>query len=502
MSCRAWLTPSTLLSPGERDGLFLSTLTADINTPIDPGGLGTAVGEEITQRASQLVFGDPLAVEQERPGKNRFFKPEGEFFDVQLRVCRINDLRTNEFSPALQPGDYTPEELEIHCEPVLVNNQVQLNCETQVGSCPGNFLTGDICLRVPDVEAGTAVVLEGVNYISVDAKVRLTSAATGISVDVDAHVVGDVDTPLNEVVNGTTLLIRDCRVHDRLTFLVPADLTPGVYSFQIVMPNVSGIPELGDPILSNPQYLRAVPPATARFQIALDSMHCDDETSPAFFGSDEVGISVVAAPLLPDGTTGSLQVLKGNDGKEFIRFDDVDSDKSFTINRVLFSQQQNIIALAMSLNGYEIDSDDAFEKQVKSSMDVFIDILKKEWDFIKAAITAAGGYEKLAGLGLYGYIALGIAALITLTIDIIIALWAPADPIMHDVLGFSTSELAELTSANLPLPSADQYAATDDITVEITPLEKIPQQYKERRTYNSDDEDSRYQLFLRYNRLA
>jgi len=38
--------------------------------------------------------------------------------------------------------------------------------------------------------------------------------------------------------------------------------------------------------------------------------------------------------------------------------------------------------------------------------------------------------------------------------------------------------------------------------VKVTPLEKIPQQYTERREYISDDEDSRYEIVFRYNRLA
>ena len=157
-------------------------------------------------------------MEAERPGQNRFFEPSGEIFDVQLRICRVNGLRTNEFAPALGPGDYKPEELQQHCEPVLVNGKVELNCEVQNGNCPGNFLTGDICLRVPEVQAGTAVVLEGVNYISVDAKVRLTALPPGTAtVDVDAHVVGDIDTPLNEVVNGATVAhpgLPGARPHD------------------------------------------------------------------------------------------------------------------------------------------------------------------------------------------------------------------------------------------------------------------------------------------------
>jgi hypothetical protein len=38
--------------------------------------------------------------------------------------------------------------------------------------------------------------------------------------------------------------------------------------------------------------------------------------------------------------------------------------------------------------------------------------------------------------------------------------------------------------------------------VKVVPLEKIPTQYRERREYRSDEEDSRYEIVLRYNRVA
>ena len=113
-----------------------------------------------------------------------------------------------------------------------------------------------------------------------------------------------------------------------------------------------------------------------------------------------------------------------------------------------------------------------------------------------------GGFEQLKELGTTGFIVLGIAALVTIGIDIIIALWAPADPIMHDALGFTTVDLAQLTSDNFPEPSPTQFSATEDISVKVSPVDKLPLQYRELREYHSDDEDSNYQLTLRYNRIA
>jgi hypothetical protein len=66
--------------------------------------------------------------------------------------------------------------------------------------CPGQELDG-VCLRVQEVEAGQAVLLESVNFSSVDTKVRLAERATGTTVrEVDAHVCGDGETPLTEIV--------------------------------------------------------------------------------------------------------------------------------------------------------------------------------------------------------------------------------------------------------------------------------------------------------------
>jgi len=484
------------LGAAERDRLFDSTLTRDPNVPIDANTLAATVARELTERVGLLVFDDPAGVEQERPGRNRFVDPGGETFDVQLRVCRVNGLRTNEFKPALAPGDYEPAELQQHCEPVLVGEEVQLSCQVQHGSCPGNSLADGTCLRVPEVEVGQAVVLEGVNFISVDATVRLTAQAPGTATrEVQAHVVGDIDTPLNEVVDGVTVLIRDCRVHDRLTFRVPDDLPPGIYAFQVAVPNVTGIPILADPIVANPQYLRVVPPATARFQIASEALIARAETSPASFGSDEVAIRILAIPLLADLTPGSAQEAN-------FRFGDVDTGERRDMTRVLFSHQQNIAGVALSIAGFEIDSEDAFKRQIDNFSQAFIDILKKEWDFIKAGLVAAGGFEALKGLGVKGFIALGIAAAITLAIDVFVALWAPADLIIEDAIGLTSVDLAALTSANLPAPVFAQHTTAGDIEVNVTPLDKRPQQFRERREYVSDDEESRYEIELRYNRVG
>ncbi|MFT3973481.1 MAG: hypothetical protein QM699_08530 [Amaricoccus sp.] len=283
--------------------------TADRNRLLDPGilagsgpldalTLATALGVEIGRRGRDAQFDDPDAVE--RPGQNRFFDvpPGEENFDVQLRICSVNDLRTVNFIPPLTPGDYLPTEFQQACTLVVVNGVTQASCQTQSGNCPGQSLADGACLRVPDVEAGGSVVLKGVNFISTDAKVRLEARPPLTLVrEVDAFVYGDLDTPLSEVIDGQVVTIRDCRVHDQITFKVPDDLPAGVYGIQVVEPNVSGFPNLGDPLVSNQEFIAVVPPAGALYTIASEKLVAREETSPAFFGSDEVRVRVRAYPV-------------------------------------------------------------------------------------------------------------------------------------------------------------------------------------------------------------
>jgi hypothetical protein len=58
-----------------------------------------------------------------------------------------------------------------------------------------------------------------------------------------------------------------------------------------------------------------------------------------------------------------------------------------------------------------------------------------------------------------------------------------------------------LTSVDFPLPAESKHT-TQDIKVLVVPMEKTATQYRERRDYVSDDEESRYEIYFRYNRVA
>jgi hypothetical protein len=488
------------LSAEERDRLFASDLLGDIDQPIEIVQLTQAFAQEIIENVSIQVFDNPGCLTEEHAGQVRTQPfPGGETFVTAIHICRINGLRTGNFLPPLAPGDYTPEELQQRCHVVLEGTESKLVCEVQTTNCPGVDL-GGLCLRVQEVEAGQAVLVEGVNFSSVDTKVRLQNREGTTVRKVDTQVCGDDETPLTEIVNGMEVLITDCRVHDRLTFRVPEDLPPGLYDFFLEVPNLSHVPGWGDILFSGTEIIAVLPPSTARFQIASETLHCVDETSPASFGSDEVGIKILAVPLFPDLTSGEAQ--SPNVGAP-IRFDDVDSGETRGMDHLLFSHQQPIAGVALSIMGFEVDGEDAFMNQIDSFTDAFVEILKDEIAFVKDHLKEVEGIvDFLASKGLAGAIGGAIAIAVVLAIDVFVALWAPADLIIEDAIGPTILDLVELTSVNFPLPLPSEHITPQGIKVKVTPLDKIPQQYRELREYVSDDEESRYEIVLRYNRLV
>jgi hypothetical protein len=486
---------------GEKERLFAPGVTDNVNRPLDLTQLTQAFVQEIAANVSLQLFGDPNSLLEERPGKMRTPPfPGGEFPGATVFVWRINGLRTASFRPPLAPGEYTPDELQQNCHVVLEGTEPKQVCEVQTTNCVGHNV-GNLCLRVQEIEAGKAVLLEGANFSSVETKIRLTDVATFTIVrDVDAHVSGDEETPLTETINGVETLINDSRVHDHLSFRLPDDLPPGLYDFQVMVPNEGGDPGWGNTLFSDGlRYIMVIPPSTARFQIASEMLHCKSQTNGEW-GSDEVGIKIFNVPLFPDLTSGPVQEANGG---QPIRFGDVDSGETRGMDHLLFSHQQQILGAALSIRGFEIDSEEAFEKEIESFLDAFVEVLKQELDFLLEHMKEVEEVvKKLIAAGWTGLIVAALAVVVVLAIDVIVALWAPADAIIEDTLGPTVSDLVQLTSVNFPLPIPSEHITPQGIRVKVTPLEKIPQQYRERREYISDDESSSYEIVYRYNRLS
>jgi hypothetical protein len=241
-----------------------------------------------------------------------------------------------------------------------------------------------------------------------------------------------------------------------------------------------------------------VPPASARFQIVAERLRARQETSPASFGSDEVGLHIIAVSILSNGSLGAFQLLNGGKGREF---GDMDSGESRDMNDVLFTHQQDIAGVVMSIIGFEIDSRKAYNTQVTTFTEAFLHILEKEWELIKDHLKEIIGALQELGVK-KALVAVAIAVAVTLAVNLIYALWAPADLIIEDQIGLTSVDLAALTSVNFPSPDRSRRTTINGIEVSVTPLRKRPQEYRELREHFSSDEDSRYEIFYRYNRIA
>ena len=125
---------------------------------------------------------------------------------------------------------------------------------------------------------------------------------------------------------------------------------------------------------------------------------------------------------------------------------------------------------------------------------------------LREALTAGAG-AAIKALGFVkGAVAIAIAAVVGIVVIAVISRWAPADLIMDDAIGFSVIELAELTNVDLPSGEITTQQSPQDLEVVVAPLGKTALTHREFREYvaedEDEDEDSRYEVYLRYNRTA
>jgi hypothetical protein len=491
------------MKPADRARLIDGSIALDLDQPVGETELSRAFAAEIVRRVGESVFAAPEAGEQERPGQVRVYTPQGEDFFTQVRICSVNGIRTAAFIPAIPIGDRLPGEIQRDCALQIVDGEAQMVCVDRTANCPGESL-GPVCARVIDIAPGEALTLEGVNYFSVDARVRLQNPDATTTREVDCHVWGDVDTPVTEVVGGATQLVNDCRVHDRIALRVPDDLPPGLWRLQVVVPNITGIAELGAELVSNFETINVVVPETARFTIAVENIGARKETSPAWFGSDEVGLRTFAAAF--DRDFNLLALDPGGDEPNVLSRSvrgDFDTGTDLRWDRIVFEHSTPILGLALVVVGDEIDSEKFYSSEMTSRLALFGAVIAAEF-------AAAGTAFKIVGLTLAtmstgALIATGAAAAVLVAIAIAVAIWAPADPLIRDAMGFSINDLATLTNVSIPAPERRTFTSTEEIVVHVNtaiPPKKAPFQYHENREYVSDQEDSRYGLVYRFNRLA
>lgn len=482
----------------ERDRLISAGFGTSPEQPVEPDRLAELLADELLERAKADAFGDEGAcLDAERPGQVRVLTFSGDDVGsvVAVNVCRVNGFRTGSFSPSLSLAEYRTEELQQTCTPEVEDGEVVLNCQPQEEPCPGHAVEG-VCLRVPEVLAGEGVVLEGVNFFDVSARVRLEAKGdTSIVREVDAHVCGDVDTPVTETVDGEARVIADCRVKDHITFEVPDDLPDGIYALTVIVPNGVGLEGFGDEFVSNPpQFIRVVPAPDETFQIASERLDCVLETAAPVFrnaGSDEIGLRSLAIPIGLDLTPGSVV-------ERSFDFGDVDTGESRAMDRVLIQGSQ-LSGVALTLIGFEIDNRDVFEKQIRDFADAYVEILQTSWNAVAGALGGLAGLVAAAA-GLSTSWVTAIAAAVTLAVQAFVAWWAPADLVIEDAAAFTRLDLGARTSPLLPAPPEVSFTSAGGVDVRVVPVSKGVA-YVERREYRSNDQDSEYHVTLRYNRV-
>ena len=458
------------------------------NVPITTEKLTSLVAKELVQRTSVYYFDDPACFDSERPGLLRR-DPQGNDdvgIPLYINISAINGLRTNQYLPVLSIGEYQIEEIQQVCTAEIRDDgEIVLNCEQQTDNCPGNNIDG-VCLRVPEIQPGEAVLLQGFNYFDVEGKVRLTGKNPSTVVrEVNAVVCGDITTGLTETINNIEHVIKDSRVKDQILFTVPVDLPAGIYGIRVIMPLD------GDNLVSQEQFIRILSPSTVTYQIASEELKAVNETSPSWFGSDEVGIKTLSTAITMDSEVGAIL-------PNSFKFNDIDSDEKRGMEGVLF-QQNNIASVIIIIIGHEIDNDELYEKEVESFEDAFVEVLKSNWAAISGGLGTSGGAVSIA-LGLSMGWAAAIGGAITLAINLLVAYFGRADLIIEDTITLSALDLETRTNANFPAPEVINYTSSGGIDVTTEALTKDIQ-YREKRKYISDEEDSEYHITLRYNRI-
>lgn len=486
----------------------MAILTADEGA-IEPETLMKALVDEITAIVNQNISTDSYCSDAEKAGLVRLVpnSASDDMFPNQIHVCRINNLRTNDFLPRLDERDYVPAELQEN-EPFLGNR------------------VGASCLRVVQATVGEIIYLEGINFFNTEAFVRLSPVANvGTAREVTTWVCGDTKTPRTEIINGQTVVIADSRVQDRIRFAIPVDLSDGVYRLEVVVPNNSGIQgsSMGTILTSNSQYLQVLANDTARYNITNEEIWCQKETSPGWWGSDEIGLRTES--YMYTGSEFSDQTLK-----TYKRLGDVDTNERRTLNQTLYESTDGMLGISLIIIGYEVDSEDQYKsmyQQLESVSNGIMQVLAGGLGLgflayiaaaaISGGVTGAGG-ATLFGITLFSFslpvvpvAMLVVCSLIAIAViyegasNLISTIWGPADIVIDDRITLTRQDFVELTDMRIPAPpiypELPAYTTYKGIEVRRISSVKNSTGYIEERKYLSNDEESAYVIRLKYTRL-
>ncbi|SCK03194.1 Uncharacterised protein [uncultured Clostridium sp.] len=406
------------------------------------------------------------------------------------KVFSINNLRTSQHVPSLGFYDYKAEEFEYDCTDK--NNCIPRVCLlSDENCCSGDFIIQHFepfsttpgaairyCLAVPKTKVGSTVMLKGVNFVDPNPKIRLEFNAPDGPVYkyIDATTCGDLTTPITETINGVEKVILDNRVNDVIKFTIPNTLGIGLFKFQVVLKNTTGI-GLDDTLLTEPLYFEILPNDNSRFRISVNKVECVNESNPEF-DEDDFIMGTVAVPIYQNllvGAPTSIQIKH-----------DFDSGDSYPASDIIY-EGSNMIALTIAI--IAVDSDALFGGDITKTLleyarQAVINAVKET--IVKNGISVETAI--LAGLGIAIYF--GIGAILDFSND---------DPLIKDSIYLTWDDLAKNTIVGYPKHGTKSYSV-EDINVN-SKIISSPNDNSciEQRDYWS--EDSHYRLYLKYERL-
>lgn len=518
--------------------------------------LPTGVGVEKRQLASDLAYELIWAAKQAKlnawgglPGKVRqesVLVPSGDpdggmkwvkREEPKIKIWEINKLRGAALEPVINPADYTDDEIEQEC--TYINFQkdsqqfFQVTCDKKKYNPSENWEgehIGGICLHIPEISINEMVEVIGSNFFNDQVVVRISlKTDSQYKTTFKCNVDGDQATPIQD--NAGTL-INDTRVRDRLTFFIDNDtwtshnMPAGVYNLQVGVPNTINWSSGGaapPPMFWSSARPVRVRPHQADYKIIIDELYCAQETQPwDSVASDEVGVIAFGIKTDEQGNVTTWNVTEdmfNNSGLE-----DVDTGEKVGMDLWLLGDKMRTgldayervtpnMNYALTLTGYDIDSEDVYKHQVQSSWDVF----KEMWGWDKWTSDVLGGAVGFAKLvGWIGPLSAGIAGAIITAIKFLVTLilswWAPPDLIMKDIITLSPTYLDYRTRLGTKIPIDYKYDV-DKIHVLVQPVSKqmVPSlgnepayvEYVEKRKYVEDQsENSTYWLTLKYRRAV
>jgi hypothetical protein len=493
-------------------------LDLPLDHALDAAEIAQAWLDEGAIFARDEIYDEPICV----TGRIRPFEYEpivvnggSESFTAPVPfICSVNGIRKRDHRPPLDY--YQPEEYDQQCQYSYDEDtgEVTESCQyKQWPSCePGQGYHNNICLTIPTARAGQSADIVGFNFFSENCEVVLTHRdQPSITYRLPTTVCGDTDTPRAEA-DGT--VIADCRVQDRISFLIPdtspdgfGDFIPGTYWVDVVAPNGIGYtladgyapPEFSSADVSNTALLRIRPAAGLKYRIWSYKSHCYDETDGEWF-SDEIWVKGVIAKFN----------LVGDEGQTDLRTDlplldemsDADEGETWEFDWPILGDdldpEEFLGSAAIALIGFEVDSEDAAKEAIKTWTDAFVEYIKKVWDLIKDRLDDIA--KGLGSLGWkWGLIAAAIAVVVVVVIGAIWAAWAPPDMMLRDLIVLDEESLFNLTHPTSVLP-ASTIAEIQGVTIEQLPESKLAFLYTEERRYRSSSQGSEYGLWFGYQR--